>query len=66
MDGTDLGTIFPFYDELVLKHDEITFTFFIFHEGLKPCTKGVKQVPGTKLNLLRREEPYPPQTRDDT
>lgn len=59
------GAIRPLNDELVLKHDEITLALLILHQALQLSAQGIKEITRTRVDLVRREETDPSQSRDD-
>lgn len=63
--GNYLSPIGPLHDKFVLQHDQIALARLVFHECLQARAERVEEVAAADDDFLVREEPDPPQTRDD-
>lgn len=59
-------SLLPFDNKLVLQHNKVTFSHLVFHQTFQASAQRVKKVPSPRLYLLRREEPDPSESGDDS
>ena len=58
--------VLPFNHELVLQHDQVTFSLLVIHQIFQPSAQGVKKVSCSGLHLIRREETDPSEAGNDS